>query len=266
MRISPFAAASFVTPADLVTSQLKYTSRVEFDNQELGLPARLIDSAIDTSQIQFTNDETPEGIRIAGVDLGKVSHYVEGVLSPTVIFIDVIRLLELNDVEKEVNLAIGMGKIASVVSDAMPFLDLVNRWCIKNPQLWPAYYVDPVKPIPEMYKLKSNTDEKVRQINITKGLVFDSLAEALMSGAIVFRHSEYDAILLQHIGAMRRVRDHKYAELRYKWVKPTGGQDHLWHAVCYLFMASKLIRQGMASSLSLPTSMLLNTMKMKVDL
>ena len=266
LRITPFAAASFVTAADLVTSQLKYSSRVEFDNQELGLPARLIDSAIDVSKIQFTNDDTPEGVRIAGLDLGKISHMAEGVITPTVIFIDVIKLLDLEQLEGEVSLAIKMNSIASIVSDAMPFLDLIHRWCNRHSQLWPAYYVDPVKPMPEMYKLKANSEEKVRQININKGLVFDSLAEALMSGLIVFRHSEYDALLTQHIGSMRRVRDHKYAELRYKWVKPDKGQDHLWHTVCYLFMASKLVRQGYNSSLTMPTSALFNTFKLEVDL
>ena len=266
LRVSPFSAASFVTPADLVASQLKYSSRVEFDNQELGLPARLADSAIDVSKIQFTHEDAPEGIRIAGIDLGKVSHLAEGVLTPTVIFIDVLRLIELDQLESEVDLVISLNRVASMVTDAMPFLDLVNRWCNRHPQMWPAYYVDPVKPMPEMYKLKINTDEKVRQISVNKSLVFDTLAEALMTGQIVFKHSEYDALLTQHIGAMRRVRDFRYSEPRYRWLKPNDKQDHLWHTVCYLFLASKLIRQGLGNSLSIPTSSLFSTFKMKVDL
>lgn len=267
LRISPFAASAFVTPADLVASQLKYSSRVEFENQELGLPARLVDSSIDVSKIRFTNDDTPEGIRVAGLDLGKVSHWAEGVISTsTAIFVDTINLLDVEQLETEVSSSINLRSIASIVSDALPFLPLIHRWCNRHPQLWPAYYVDPIKPMPELYKLKTNTEEVVRQVSINKNLMFDSLAEALMTGAIVFRHSQYDSLLTQHIGAMRRVRDYKYAELRYKWVKPDKGEDHLWHTLCYLFMASKLIRQGTHHSLTLPTSHLFNTFNLRVDL
>jgi hypothetical protein len=250
-----------------VASQLKYSSRVEFENQELGLPARLVDSSIDVSKIRFTNDDTPEGIRVAGLDLGKVSHWAEGVIfTSTAIFVDTINLLDVEQLETEVSSSINLRSIASIVSDALPFLPLIHRWCNRHPQLWPAYYVDPIKPMPELYKLKTNTEEVVRQVSINKNLMFDSLAEALMTGAIVFRHSQYDSLLTQHIGAMRRVRDYKYAELRYKWVKPDKGEDHLWHTLCYLFMASKLIRQGASHSPTLPTSHLFNTFNLRVDL
>lgn len=265
VRLTPFSARDFISPADLVTSQLTFSSRTEFLNQSLGLPATLADSSIDISKIQFSNEETPSGVRVGGLDLGKVSHFMEGVTTETVLFVDVVRLLELGELEKEVDTAIRTHRLASMVSDAMPFLDLINRWSNRHPMLWPAYYVDPVKPMPEMYKLKSNTDERVRQISINKNLVFDSLAEALMSGQIVFRHSAYDHTITEHIQDFRRIRDHRYAELRYRWVKGKGN-DHFFHALCYLFMASKLIRQSSNHSLSLPTSALFNTFKLKVDL
>ena len=266
LRLTPFDAPTFITPSDLVTSQLTYTSRTEFDNQELGLPAQMSDSSIDTSKIEFTHDETPEGMRIAGLDLGKVSHYMEGVLTPTLIFVDVVRLLGIGELETEVNMAINLNRIVSIVSDAQPLLDLVNRFSNKHPMFWPAYYLDPVKPMPEMYKLQINSEERVRQININKNLVFDSMAEALMTGQIVFRHSEYDQLIINHIGDLRRVRDHRYSELRYKWQKSQKGVDHLFHTLCYLFMASKIIRQGLGGSLSLPTGSLFSTFRMKQDL
>ena len=272
VRLTPFDAPEFIKPRDLVTSQLTYSSISEFRNQALGLTARLADSTIDLSQIQFSNEGAPEGARVAGLDLGKISYWMSGVVTQNVLYVDHIQIIPVESLEYEVNNLIKMQNISCIVSDSLPFLDTVHKLSIKNPQFWPAIYTAPVNPQPELYKLKSNDAESVRQININKNSFFDHTAGMLMSAQIVFNRGPFDDKLVKHIGDMRRVRDYRFQDVRYTWIKSNAGksggsaEDHLWHTLNYFVAASKILYQGHVNSLSLPTGSLFSNFRMKQDL
>ena len=84
-------------------------------------------------------------------------------------------------------------------------------------------------------------DYKVRQITINKNPFFDYTAGLLQSEQLKFKSGPYDLQVLNHILDMRRIRDHRYAEMRYRWVKSKKGADHFFRAINYGVAAFKLI-------------------------
>lgn len=264
LRLTPFDAPSFITPADLVTSQLTYSSRAEFDNQSLGLPSQLSDATIDRQSIKFVREEVPSGIPIAGMDMGKTSNYLQGVLKDGVIFVHSPQEIPVGEIEREVDFNIKTQRIISMVADSLPFLDVIHKLTVRHPMFWGAVYSIPNQPQPELYKLKIKEEDQVRQVNIQKNLFMDHVAGMIASEQIVFKSSAFDEELLKHFTDMRRVRDHQFSEIRYKWIKSAKGVDHWWHALCYLVCASKLI-QKMSVTGALPLSSVLSTFRVKTD-
>ncbi len=262
VRLTPFDAPTFITPTDLVTSQLTYSSRAEFDNQALGLPSQLSDATISREDITFTREEIPSGLPIAGLDLGKNNHYLQGVLKNDVIFIHSPEVIPVGELEKRIDYNIKTQKILSIVSDSLPFLDVVHRLTNKHPMFWGAIYSVPAQPQPELYKLKIKDEEHVRQVNIQKNLFMDHVAGMIAAQQIVFKSGPFDEEIVQHFTDMRRMRDHRFSEMRYKWVKSVKGIDHWWHSLCYTVAASKLI-QKTSNTGSLPMNLMLSTFKLK---
>ena len=262
VRLTPFDAPTFITPSDLVTSQLTYSSRAEFDNQSLGLPSQLSDATIDTKDIVFTREEAPSGLPIAGLDLGKTSYYMKGILSNGKIFVERIETIPISELESRINYNIATDGIISMVADSLPFLDVIHRLSSKHPMFWGSIYSVPNQPQPELYKLKmkGEDDMNVRQVNIQKNLFMDHVAGLLAAEQIVFKSGPYDQLIVQHILDMRRVRDHRFSEMRYKWQKSARSEDHIFHSLVYLVCASKVITQGMNSG-SLPMSTMLSTFR-----
>jgi len=264
LRLTPFDAPTFITPADLVTSQLTYSSRAEFDNQSLGLPSQLSDATIDRNSIKFTREEPPGGLPVAGLDLGRNSHYMRGILKENVLFVYGMEVIPVGELENRVNYNIKTQKILSIVSDSLPFLDVVHRLATTNNQFWGSIYSVPNQPQPELYKIKIKDEEHVRQVNIQKNLFMDHVAGMIASEQIVFKSSPFDEQIVRHFTDMRRMRDHKFSELRYKWVKSAKGVDHWWHCLCYLVCASKLIHKSSRQG-TLPMGSMLSVFRHKRD-
>lgn len=254
VRLTPFDAPDFISNADLVQSQLDYRSYDEFRQQGLGLTSELKNSSIDMGKIKFTRDETPStGLQIAGMDLGKTSHFMKGVLlRDDVIFVDHIDLIPVGRLQSTVCEKFEQGRIVSMVSDSLPYQDTVFQLTEKFAQFWGAVYLNPVNPSPELYRLKIDKEEGVRQVNIQKNLMFDRMVDMLMNEKIIFKSGPHDEALLKHLGDMRKVRDYRYVEEKYTWVKSSKGEDHLFHTLAYLVTASRLVTKGIHTGVPVP--------------
>lgn len=248
VRLTPFDAPSFISPSDLVTSQLTYSSIAEFDNQSLGLPCKLSEASIDRSSIVFTKEDAPTGIPIAGLDLGKTSYFMKGILNRGIIFVDFFDMIPVGELEHRVTSNLATGKVASAVSDSLPFLDTVHKLTLAHPMFWGAIYNVPKQPEPQLFKLKLKEEDNVRQVSIQKNLFMDHVAGMIATGQIVFKHSQFNDAIVQHFLDMRRIRDHQFKDVRYQWVKSREGIDHWWHALCYLVCASKIIMKSSTGS------------------
>lgn len=268
LRLSAFCMPSFVTTATLVENWLAYDDKVEFHQQELGLPATKSDTAMDTSKIVF--DTADHGvINVWGLDLGKVSHLVIASVSQDRVYAHTRVQIQLRDLRQKVAEYIShFGCIAGVV-DLMPYSDIAVDFSNKFPNTWSSIYYDPATPVPELFKYKLKDDDalgKVRQLQINKNLFIDTYVNELMNGRFAFKSDRDDELVRSHHEAMRRVRDPKYVELRYQWIKAQGNKttDHWFHSSVYAFAASRMMLSSSMSSL--PLSMSFSSFRLKSDL
>jgi hypothetical protein len=255
VKLTPFIAPAFIRMADLVISYLTFTDRVEFLNQKLGLPASLKDSALSLDDISFVHTEDLRGRYVLGLDMGKLCHLFVGVrrrdMSLHIIEAEVVKLAEIEDKLCELTRRYAF---TAMVMDSQPYSDLVYKLVRLYPRLYSAIYVDPVKPIPELYllKMKDKHNEIVRQITINKNPAFDLMASDLR-GLISFAPMAARPMIQQHLLDMRRVRDYSSSVAgSYKWVKSRAGEDHFFHALLYTYMAGKLAEADLVSDIQIP--------------
>ncbi len=251
LRLTPFDAPDFISCGDLIKSQLTYSSEAEFRNQALGLPASQKDSTIDIGRLTWIRKgEAGDGIRVGSIDLGRTSWYLGGVLkNDGRLIVTEARTVELGELREWVPSKIKRDNLAGLVSDAMPFLDLVVYWTGVDGRFWSAIYRDPVNVEVELYKVKVKGDTgdglgEIRRVQIQKNLFFDHMAGLMMDSGIIFEDGPWRQTMIEHFTDMRRIRDHRYSEVRYRWVKSRKGVDHWWHSLCYLCVCAKMVRGG----------------------
>ena len=244
IALSPFVAMSFISAKDLVESSLDYTSTVEFLNQGLGRAVKASKSSITKEHITISRVANAAGVRVFGLDMGKECAFLSGLVNfDDSIYIDVIELVKLHELEDFLEDFYSKHVVLASVMDSMPYADMVYTLVGKYPRLFSAIYRNPVPQPPHLYTLKMEDkhNQLVRQINLTEGKVMDMAAKAI-AGDVVFAPSSLDDTLITHLMSMRRVRDYRYSEQVYRWVKPKNGVDHFFHAFVYLFSATKLTR------------------------
>ncbi len=253
ITIDPFAAMGFITIPDLVEASTEYTSHVEFLNQGLGRTADKLDSSIDAGALEFTS-ENVRGMHVFGLDLGKTCHFLHGIMrADTTVHIIEAHIIPLGKLEEFLADQHKRYVFAAGVMDSQPYTDLVYKIVKRYPRIFSAIYISPTTPIPEMYKLKMTDkhNEVVRQVSINKNPVMDAFAGSLKD-FYTFQSSPMDAVILKHFTDMRRVRDYRFNEMIYKWIKSAKGEDHFFHTGVYLFMATKLALAGLNTAGAIP--------------
>jgi hypothetical protein len=186
--------------------------------------------------------QVSSGLRVFGLDLGKTCYFMSGVLRPdTTIHVDIVDSVRLADLEQYIADFFQKYPVVSAVTDAQPYSDLVYRMVRKHPRLFSAIYVDPVPQPPQLYRLKlqDKHGELVRQVTITKNKLMDMMVNSL-EDFVTFEPTTQNNDIIAHLTAMRRVRDYRYEEMVYKWVKGRNKEDHYFHTLAYLYTASKL--------------------------
>lgn len=263
IKLNPFIAPAFISIPDLVESSLTYKSHVEFLNQGLGRVANLSDSTIQRDHIHFEHRPQAAAQRIFGLDLGKLCYYIEGRLNfDTTMHIDELRVLKLSDLETFLEEKHKKVVFSAAVMDSQPYSDLVYRLVKKYPRLYSAIYVSPDTPIPELFKLKltDKHSEIVRQVSINKSPMMDLMAGSLNS-FLTIEPSPMEGTFIKHLLDMRRVRDYRFEEMIYQWIKSKQGEDHYFHALTYFFTAAKLAMADINDDFVMPVG--IRKMKMK---
>ena len=254
VRLSPFCAPEFISIPDLVESSLTYQSHVEFLNQGLGRVANLRDSSIQRDHIHFEHRPDLPAQRIFGLDMGKVCHFMSGRLNmDTTIHVDEARVIRLVDIEDFLDEQFAKVSYSAAVLDSQPYSDLVYRLIRKHPRLYSAIYVSPSTPIPELFKLKitDQHNEMVRQVSINKSPMLDLMSNSL-DHFITFEPSPMEGAIVKHLLDMRRMRDYRFEEMIYQWVKSKTGEDHFFHTMAYLFTAAKLAMADLGDDFVMP--------------
>lgn len=263
IKLNPFIAPAFISIPDLVEASQLFSSSVEFLNQGLGKVANLRDSSVQREHIHFEHRPLEVAMNVFGLDLGKLCHFMKGRLNAdTTLHVDeahVVKLAELEDFLKE---QFSRTVFMAGVIDSQPYTDLVYRLVKHYPRLYSAIYVSPGTPIPELFKLKMTDKhgELVRQVSINKAPMMDLMANSLES-FITFEPSPMEGIIVKHLLDMRRVRDYRFEEMIYQWIKSKTGEDHFFHTLTYFFTASKLAQANLVSDVQIPIG--IHKMRMK---
>lgn len=268
LKLSAFCMPKYVRVPNMVEDWLAYVDKVEFHQQVLGLPASKADTTMDIGKIQFDTGEHGT-INVWGLDLGKVCHLVIASVNSDRVYCHTRIKIQLKDLRVDLPKYINYyGCIAGVV-DLMPYSDMAVEFSNMFQNTWTALYWIPSTPSPELFKMSVKEDDalgNVRQLQINKNLFIDTYVNELMNGRFVFKEDEDKEEIKEHHEAMRRVRDTKYVEMRYQWVKTQGNktQDHWFHGSIYCYAASRLMLKS--SGCSLPLSFGLSTFRLKSDL
>jgi hypothetical protein len=267
VKISAFAMPAYVKVPDMVQDLLQYSDKNEFEQQVLGKPSTKSETTMDVTQIKFAQDE-PGNINVFGLDMGRLCHLVIGTVSNETLYIHTRKQILVKNLMDELPGYLGLYNCIAGVVDFMPYSDLSVKIGSGFPNTWTAIYSDPSTPIPDLFKLTVKEDEalgNVRQVNINKNLYFDTYVNSLMEGRILFKRSDDTQDLLASHEAMRRVRNPKYVELRYMWIKPQGSktEDHWFHSGVYCSVAARLMVKGSAGSL--PLSAMLSSFRLRSE-
>lgn len=268
IRLGAFALPKFVKPHNMLQDFLAYDDRNEFTQQVLGRPASKAETIMDSSRIQFVQQEAGT-INVWGLDVGKVSHLTIGTVTPNNLFIHTRRKIFLKDLERELAQLTKIWMCVAGVIDFMPYTDISARCVNTFPNCWAALYNDPNRISPELFTLKIKEDEaigNIRQVSINKTVYMDSYVNSLMDGTTVFSLDMDKSEIIAHHEAMRRIRNPKFSELRHMWVKPEGSKtdDHWFHSSIYCSIAGRLMLKGGTSAL--PMSGLLTSFRLKADI
>lgn len=256
VRLSPFCAPDFISMPDLVESSLTYSSHVEFMNQGLGKVTDLKDSSIQREHIHFAHLPMAPAQHIFSCDMGKLCYFMKGrLLADTTMHVDEMHVIKLAELEEFLEDQHKKTVFSAAVMDSQPYSDLVYRLVKKYQRLYSAIYVSPSQPIPELFKLKltDKHNEVVRQVSINKGPMMDLMANSLNS-FISFEPSPLEGTLVKHLLDIRRVRDYRFEEMIYTWMKSKTGEDHLYHSLVYFFTAAKLAAADIVDEMLMPTA------------
>ena len=254
VKLNPFIAPAFITIPDLVESSLTYTSHVEFLNQALGQTADMKDSSIQVTDLHFETHEPRPGLGVFGLDLGKLCHFMSGRLySDSTIHVEEAHVVKLGELEEFLDQKLKERFYVAGVADSQPYSDLIYRLVNKHPQLYSAIYISPTTPIPELFKLSVHDkyEQVVRQIAINKSPMMD-LLNTTLGTHFTFEPSPMQGIIIKHLLDMRRVRDYRFEEMIYQWIKSKNGDDHFFHTLVYLYTASKLATAGLIQTSQIP--------------
>ena len=259
VKLSPFSSMAFVTPADLVESSLIYTDQAEFVNQSLGKTISTKDSSVSLEDLHFSPPDQElsgfNGLRVIGIDMGKLCHIICGrVKGDLTVTIDQVHVVKLAEFEPFIEKLFRDFSPAAAIMDAQPYTSIVYKLVKKYPRLFSCIYTDPTTQTPELFKITQNDKfgELTRQVAVNKNKIMSQLADSLAE-FFTFQStssvSEHANLLITHILSMRKMRDYRYEDpLMKRWVKASDGQDHLWHSLVYLYLASKLALSNVAGT------------------
>ena len=268
VKLGAFCMPAHVRVPDMLKDWIAYADKVEFRNQVCGLPATKADTAMDSSKISFEEGEAG-AINVFGLDMGRVCHLMIASVFNERVFVHTRIKIPLKDIREVVAVETSKWNCIAGVMDFLPYSDIATEFVNKFQNCWASQYVDPAVPIPELFKLKVHEDSdfgNVRQIQINKNLMFDTYVGEVLNQRFVFSVGGDHKEIREHHDAMRRIRNPKYAELRFQWIKAQANKtvDHWFHTAVMTMAAARLMVRSSASSL--PLSMMLSSFALKKQL
>lgn len=259
-QISPFDAPNIITPGYLIEASTQYRRIVDFQNFNLGLPAEDQESILLRSEMEacLTDDDVGGYSFVIGLDLGMICWLtVASVASDqrlVVVHTEGVPLHRLRGRYKELA---RQYRVRVSVSDALPYTETV--WAMQQGDLNLYSAIFTRSKGVETFTLKKRDEEAkdgvadLRQININRDRAMDHLMDSIRTGMIMKRRDENDELWIKHCMSMSRVKQWTPdAEMSFVWRKPEDGEDHLWHSLLYVHIASQILGVSRNTGIWLP--------------
>lgn len=262
-QVQPFDAPRVVSLSDLIIASTKYATKAKFKQFSLGRPATdsesgLLEAEVDTMGLDHV--ETGFTRHVMGIDLGVYSHFMIGgvAMDGTLVVVHYERVA-LKDFRRRYAALKLEWRVSVTVSDIQPFTEIIMALSETDPSLYAARYVS--RQGLEIYDVKvqdpdrDNAIEGVREVSVNRSGLFDKLLslarpELGEEPRIRVRKLQDWEMLKDHFQSMRRskaqLRNGEFASV---WTKAADGQDHYYHALGYLWLASQL--RGVSSGTAL---------------
>lgn len=253
-QVQPFDAPTIVTVSDLIQASTKYASRSKFKQFSLGLPSTDAENGLTEEDIEAIGLEHVDArfnSHVLGIDLGVYSHFMVGGVAPdgTLVVVHYERVA-LKDFRRRYAELCSEWRITVKVSDIQPYTEMIMAISETDPAMYGARYV--TRQGLEIYDVKQqdpdreNAIEGVREISVNRNALFDKLLsevrpEVGYPPGIRIRKLQDWELIKTHMVAMKRASAQlRNGEFSANWVKPADGQDHYWHTLGYLWVASQM--------------------------
>lgn len=260
----PLVIPQLRTPAILLRDLKLYRSTQRWMNYALGHPAEAASDMITQSALDrcFTvAQQTPMSHSVSGAvigcDVGKTSHIaigkqVGGVLN--VLWLETVRQTDDNATGRTLVERYSQFHAAQMVIDAAPDVTTPKYVAGQLPYntTWGSYFV--------RGRGKSNlasweTDEKEGVVKISRTRALDEFVEAFNKGLIRLPAGlSFETDVRQHLQRLKRITNvDGVGEETVQWVS-SDSSDHWFFALCYLWVASKLVEEtssGIVSGMDL---------------
>lgn len=266
-QVQPFDAPQIVSLPSLIDASTKYASKSKFKQFSLGLPATDSESGFLEEEIEGIGVEmaqSPFHTHVLGVDLGMYCHFMVGgvAMDGTLVVVHYERVA-LKDFRTRYAALVSQYRVSVKVSDIQPYTELIMSLSETDARLFAARYV--TRNGLEVYDLKQqeadieNAIEGVREVSVNRNGLFDKLLSVIRPGegepaGIKIRKCADWEMLKSHMLAMRRGQGQlRNGEFSSFWTKPPDGQDHYFHALGYLWVASQMRGVAFAGNAIAPT-------------
>lgn len=253
-KLSPFDAPNVISVPYLVEASTSYASKSKFRQFNLGEPAADTESGLmdtDLDAIGIEGNGSPFTVHTMGIDLGLICHFTVGGMGSDqklgVVHYERVPLAKFRERYWALK---SQYRVSVVVSDQQPFVDLILSLSAEDANLFGAMYV--TRQGLELFDVKVQEADQmeargtIRQVHVNRNAVFDQLLVEVREGRIWIRKlQDWDLMRAHMLDLKRSSATLRNGEFTSSWVKSSKGNDHYFHSLAYLYIASRM--RGIAS-------------------
>lgn len=248
-QIQPFDAPSIISVPYLIEASTAYSSKSQFRNYNLGLPSQDAESGLTDEDMESCAVEVatnPFTYTVMGIDLGNTCHFVVGGTSPDGKFgVIHVERVPLGRFRERFWALKGQYRVMCTVSDSQPLVDLVMSMCTDDPTFFGALYVTRQGLDFFEVRIREADPDKalgdLRQVSVNRNALFDKLLSEVRSGRVWFKRTDVWQTYKAHATDMKRASATlRSGEFTSQWIKSAKGEDHMWHATGYCYIASQM--------------------------
>jgi hypothetical protein len=248
-KISPFDAPTVITSPYLVEASTSYANKSKFRQFNLGEPSVDAESGFneeDLNRIGVNGSGSPFGGHIMGIDVGLVSHFMVGGVSPEgvlgVVHYERVPLARFRERYAALKAEF---RITVVTMDIQPYTELLMSMQSSDQNLWGASFV--VRSGLELFDVRRKEEDRdtaqtqIKEIQVNRNALLDKILAEVRENKIWIRRMEDWDTVKAHMQDMKRTSAAlRNGEFHSIWVKSSKKRDHYHFALGYLYVASKM--------------------------